>query len=183
MTPMSGTPNPYASPATDDALPPPTATTRSGRARWADTAAWCLVCLLNVPVCFVLAISLLASGGYAGVALGVLLIMAAVAVAISQFTMLAKVVIRGSLLFALTQCYPILQMFAGIAAVSATEFLSGGGVTLGPDGGQLGLWRAAFTTVVTGGLLLIGAVAAGVVLKAVTPTRWWAEDATRQGAR
>ena len=73
---------------------------------------------------------------------------------------------------ALTQFFPVLQLIAGMIAIDTirkTGIIPG--QTL--DRGSLGLFDAFLVTVATGSILIGISFLFGMLLRLVTPERWW----------
>lgn len=90
----------------------------------ASVAAWVLVYSLNLPVPFFFGIVVTDGTGKFGMVLAVVVLLAAGVFATRRYPRTLTAISIGGLVTALSQFYPMLQMFAGMAALFVTEALS-----------------------------------------------------------
>jgi hypothetical protein len=82
------------------------------------------------------------------------------------------VTVRGGVLVALSQFFPLIHLLAGMLSI---DFHRRTGIIPAEqlDRGNLGFLSALLLTVSTGGILLMISCGLGVILKWITPSRWW----------
>lgn len=131
--------------------------------------SWIIVFLLNLPICVFFGASMIPSaGGYAGMAIGCMMwcslgILLCFGNQISQ----VRAATRGGVLVALSQFYPMLQMFAGmISGVILESLFDLGGSGTGPlnIGTAEPIADTAVSTamtLLTGGMLITVALTSG----------------------
>ena len=134
--------------------------------------SWIIVFLLNLPVCVLFGASLFSSaGGYAGMFIGcVLWCGLGILLCFGNHIPHVRATARGGLLVALSQFYPLLQMFAGTIAAAILESLfnlggsDGGPLNIGTTGPVADMAVSTAMTLLTGGMLIIVAFTGGHII-------------------
>jgi hypothetical protein len=142
--------------------------------------AWLAVFAWNLFVPLPLGLGVLKHGGRIGLSIAIALLVASGCYFCIASQRIGRVLVAGGIFIALTQSFPILQFLAGtIGLFLAAKFASveQGGTTE----------SAGFVaTLVTGAILIGLSLGIGLVLRRITPTRWWGSngknDTTPPGA-
>lgn len=163
--------NPYRAPGSiePEASKPPTAERRQ---LLRLLAAWTVVCLLNMPLPAFFGWASASERGRAGMVAGaaaLLFLGGSICVAWRKY---GWALVIGGVPIGLSQFLPILHVMAGLVAMAIGEWL-----------GQVEVSDAAVmqirsetggfvVTIITGMLLMAGAMLAGLFIRAVAPSRW-----------
>ena len=171
-TTTEGNDNPYQ--ATDVALEPHQSSKRRViHSPFVLSVQWTVVLLCNSVVPLLIGWTEAQQGqGQFGIILAMGLCLVLGYVACIYIPLFALIATRGGFLVALTQFFPVLQLIAGMIAIDTirkTGIIPG--QTL--DRGSLGLFDAFLVTVATGSILIGISVLFGMLLRLVTPERWW----------
>lgn len=136
---------------------------------------WTVVVLCNLIVPLLIGWSMTSREGRAGIASAVLiaLLMGYIGSVFAPLFILFTT--RGGLLVALSQAFPVLHMVAGWVAIACLNRI---GIHPDFDFGlmadkRFGFVAAFFLTVLTGGILVATACGLGLLIRLVTPDRWW----------
>ncbi|MEM6331036.1 MAG: hypothetical protein AAF790_12395 [Planctomycetota bacterium] len=138
--------NPYASPRSDEAAAakrPPVAEPASKR----RLAAWCGGWLLNMPVAAVFGWGGTTDSGRLGMFVGIVALMLIGGVGVLYTRRFGRAVVIGTPIFAVTQFYPLIQIYCGLFTAFVMEAIGLGAEDLGFAGGLL-------ATLVCGGMLM-----------------------------
>jgi len=134
---------------------------------------WTVVVLCNLIVPLLISWSMTSGEGKAGigVAVGVALLIGYLGSVFAPLFVLFTT--RGGLLVALSQAFPVLHMVAGLVSITCLNRIG-----ILPDDAVMrdepfGFAEAFFMTVLTGGILVSTACGLGLLLRLVTPDRWW----------
>ena len=133
---------------------------------------WTVVVLVNVIVPYLIAGGMTGPMGDWGIFLGVVLVLLFGILASRALPMGVLLTVRGGVLVALSQFFPVIHLFAGWLAI---EFHRSTGMIPAEqvDRRNVGFFSALLLTVSTGGILLMISCGLGVMLKGITPSRWW----------
>ncbi|MCY3004965.1 MAG: hypothetical protein NTV29_03195 [Planctomycetota bacterium] len=140
---------------------------------------WTVVVLVNLIVPCLLASSMTGPMGNWGIFLGVLLVLLLGYLASTAIPMGVLMTVRGGILVALSQFFPVLHIIAGLLSI---EFYRMTGI-IDADlqgRGKVGFQGALLLTVTTGGILLLVSCGLGVILRWITPNRWWLSQRLRR---
>ncbi|QDV34178.1 hypothetical protein [Tautonia plasticadhaerens] len=139
---------------------------------------WVKVFAANLPIPLCFGTMSVDRGAFVGL-IGALFVMAVLgADACSRWDRPGRAVIGGGVLVALAQMFPLPQVCAGALALRVAS-----GLALAVPVEDLGFSRATgvaggfLVTLMTGGLLIAGALLLGLVLQLITPARWWGFEA------
>ncbi len=165
--------NPYEAPtdALRSVLPTGNANPRVGLGAY---MAWIGVFVLNMAVPLLFGASMTQEHGRLGMSVAALLLLAVGCFICAASRKLARHLIVGGALVGLAQLYPILQIIAGMIGMAAGQAL--GMAELDDDArspgvsGELGGFVVTF---VTGTILIAAGACAGMLLRLLTPARWW----------
>ncbi|MEM9185223.1 MAG: hypothetical protein AAGB00_01855 [Planctomycetota bacterium] len=145
------------------------------RGAWSLIAAWCGTWALNLPIAVFFGWILTDAWGRVGMGVAILGIATLGGVAVRRSKAAGQVLVRGGLLFALTQFFPILQIISGFVAQALLDGLGfDDPAGFGPNANALGFVPAVIATLVSGGLIVAAGLLVGLLLRAITPTHWWA---------
>jgi len=133
---------------------------------------WTVVVLFNVIVPLMLSWSMTQGVGHFGVGLGVLLILLLGYWASVGMPLFVLFTIRGGVLVALSQFFPVLHLIAGLLAVSFYRY-SGIIPAESLDRTGVGLMGAFLLTATTGVILMSFCLVVGFFIRLITPDRWW----------
>ena len=133
---------------------------------------WTVVVLVNLIVPYLLAGGMTGPMGSWGIFLGVVLVLLFGFWASRAIPMGVLLTVRGGVLVALSQFFPLIHLMAGILSI---DFHRRTGIIPAEqlDRGNVGFLSALLLTVSTGGILLMISCGLGVILKWITPSRWW----------
>jgi hypothetical protein len=133
---------------------------------------WTVVVLVNLIVPYLLAGGMTGPMGGWGIFLGVVLVLLFGFWASRAIPMGVLLTVRGGVLVALSQFFPLIHLLAGMLSI---DFHRRTGIIPAEqlDRGNLGFLSALLLTVSTGGILLTISCGLGVILKWITPSRWW----------
>lgn len=164
--------NPFESPGVVDE-PLVEAGPRNIRDRF-SLVGWPVVYSLNVILPLMLAWGLTEQHGRYGMFLAMLLVLSGGWYVAARWTPLARRVIVGALPVALSQFFPILHIYLGMASIMLVGMATGNNVYSGSGGPPIASEPAGFavTMLVGGGLLLCSAVIGGL-LSLVVARRWF----------
>ena len=136
--------------------------------------AWIGIFVLNMAVPLLFGSSITQQHGKLGMSAAALLLFAAGCFICAANRKLAKTLIAGEILIGLAQLFPILQIIAGMIGMAAGQAL--GLAEIGDDTRSLavsGEFGGFVVTCVTGGILIASGASAGMLLRLLTPARWW----------
>lgn len=162
--------NPYLPPAEIDLDSPETLPERESDLRpMSFLIRWPLVLFLNLVMPLTLASGLLRNTGLIGVLAAVSFVWLVGWWAWRRWPQIGRRVIAGGWVVCVCQLFPLIQIFAGLAALSIAEEL---GLMDSLDLEQNGPnfeseFASAFVTLITGGILMLVSLAVGAVLIAV----------------
>ena len=133
---------------------------------------WTVVVLVNLIVPYLLAGGMTGPMGGWGIFMGVVLVLLFGVWASRAIPMGVLLTVRGGVLVALSQFFPLIHLMAGILSI---DFHRRTGIIPAEqlDRGNVGFLSALLLTVSTGGILLMISCGLGVILKWITPSRWW----------
>ena len=133
---------------------------------------WTVVVLVNLIVPYLFAGGMTGPMGGWGIFLGVVLVLLFGIWASSALPMGVLLTVRGGVLVALSQFFPVIHLMAGLLSI---DFYRRTGMIPAEqlDRGNVGFLSALLLTVSTGGILLMISCGLGVILKWITPSRWW----------
>ena len=133
---------------------------------------WTVVVLVNLIVPYLLAGGMTGPMGGGGIFLGVVLVLLLGILASLALPMAVLLTVRGGVFVALSQFFPLIHLLAGMLSI---DFHRRTGIIPAEqlDRGNLGFLSALLLTVSTGGILLMISCGLGVILKWITPSRWW----------
>jgi len=133
---------------------------------------WTVVVLVNLIVPYLIAGEMTGPMGGWGIFLGVVLVLLFGAWASRAIPMGVLLTVRGGVLVALSQFFPVIHLLAGLLSI---DFHRRTGIIPAEqlDRGNLGFFSALLLTVSTGGILLMISCGLGGILKWITPSRWW----------
>jgi hypothetical protein len=133
---------------------------------------WTVVVLVNLIVPYLFAGGMTGPMGGWGIFLGVVLVLVFGILASIAFPMVILLTVRGGVFVALSQFFPVIHLMAGLLSIDV--YRSTGIIPAGQlDRGNVGFFSALILTVSTGGILLMISCGLGVILKWITPSRWW----------
>jgi hypothetical protein len=133
---------------------------------------WTVVVLVNLIVPYLFAEGMTGPMGGWGIFLGVVLVLLFGILASLAIPMAILLTVRGGVFVALSQFFPVIHLMAGLLSIDV--YRSTGIIPAGQlDRGNVGFFSALVLTVSTGGILLIISCGLGVILKWITPRRWW----------
>ncbi len=141
---------------------------------------WLGVTAVNLPVPLVLASSIAVGNARLGMALAAIPFVA-VGFWICQLGQFrAKPFFIGAGLVAVSQCLPLLQIMAGLVALTVAESVEKAIFTNSSPGsfqeGELTTVIGGFVaTIMTGGQLMLVSALLGYSIRFLTPERWWQE--------
>ena len=162
--------NPYEAPQSSGISRIPKVASVEFRLLW----AWALVFILNLPVPIFFAVPFSTRYSLFGLAGILLLFLLAGLVVCRQFARLGQCLVAGSLLTALSQFVPLLQLFSGLVAISSAQSL---GFTIDNPNSNDGAIRfllpsitgIIWTGLVAGGIIACCAIATGLILRLLFP--------------
>ena len=153
MTDSTSDVNPYAAPTVQAVEVESTGRASAHMA----TVAWLMAVLINLPVPVMLGISCTRGPGQIGMLIGVLAFAGIGLMLCRRSPRLMKDLSFGSVLTALSQFFPILHMYVGMAALTIC--------TLGATNGDMtGVVEITMATVLTGVGLIIPSLVVGVLI-------------------
>jgi hypothetical protein len=138
--------------------------------------AWVIVFLLNLVTPLLFGWSRTESSGRIGMLIAAFLLLALGYGACGTARGIARPLVAGGILVAISQFFPLIQIIAGLIGMgigSAAGQVDGRG-DIGP--GFVRTETGGFlVTLVTGGLLMTAALVAGAFLRIITPWHWWSD--------
>jgi hypothetical protein len=171
MTTSTDDNNPFQ--ATDIALETQTQQRRVIHSPLVLSIQWTVVLLCNSVVPLLIGWTEVQQGlGQIGIVLGMFFGLLLGYLASIYTPLLVMYAIRGGMLVAFSQFFPVLQLLAGMLGI---EFMRKTGIIPGKnlDIGNLGLVDAFLVTMATGSILVGISCLFGLLLRLVTPDRWW----------
>lgn len=166
--------NPYASPVAEE-VAAATNDTASGGSGW----GWALGYGVNLPVPIFFAIMFIGPVGFAGMVVGIAIVMAAGVLFAKRFGPFDRAAKRGGVLLALSQLFPMLQMICGMIAGSTLEKLGyrfDTGMN-GPAAVELGFVPCVLAVLMVSTMLMLPAVCIGLLQEQVFPKQARTEKA------
>lgn len=161
--------NPYDPPVAAAIAPDPVEVARGPHMLLFE---WTAVLLFNLIVPTLFAWSMTSNEAKIGAAIAVLVIAAGGFFFCFKQPLPMLLAIRGGILVALSQVFPILQILCGALAIQAWTLI--GSIRDSSFQEMLSTATAGFlVTLVTGLLLIAASLMAGLVMRWVTPERWW----------
>lgn len=150
--------NPYLAPQVTDAVSSPNATIRVVSLR----IAWIVAVLINLPIPVMFGISMTKGVGRLGMVVGTILVsIVGLQLCRTKAFLMLRLCI-GSVLTALSQFYPVLQMLVGIVGVGISRFVCS---PFSPGSGDLsGPVEVTLATVLTGLGLILPSIGMGFVV-------------------
>jgi hypothetical protein len=136
--------------------------------------AWVVVFVFNMAVPLLFGWEETRDHGKVGLMVAALLLLALGCLICAADRRLATPLIAGSAMIGITQVFPLLQIVAGLLGMSVGRALGLGahGRDAGP--GRIGSEAGGFVvTLVTGGILMAVSAGSGMLIRLLTPSRWW----------
>ena len=164
--------NPYEAPSHAVHTPLPAAN-KSARAARFTYISWVFVFALNMAVPLLFSSSLTREHGKLGMSLAALLLFASGCYICAVARKLAAALIAGGVLVALSQLFPILQIIAGMIGMSVGETLGLARIGDGHPTQLFNEYGGFVVTFATGAILMAAAASAGMLMRSITPARWW----------
>jgi hypothetical protein len=173
---MSDDYNPYAAPTdpANSSLPIRRAHRRAGPLTY---VAWVFVFAVNMALPLLLSSSITREHGKLGMSIAALLLLSLGCFICAVRRKLATALIAGGTLVGLSQLFPALHIIAGMIGMTVGKAL--GLADLGNDERSdqiLSEYGGFVVTFVTGGILMAAGACAGMLLRLVTPARWWPQS-------
>ena len=141
---------------------------------------WAFVFAVNLALPLLFSSSITQQHGKLGMSIAALFLLASGCHVCSISRKQAAVLISGGALVGLSQLFPFLQFIAGILGLIVGQFL--GLVYAGNDERSpqiISEFGGFVVTLVTGGILMAASASAGILLRFVTPARWWPPTSAR----
>lgn len=160
--------NPYASPVAEE--------TPAEREHPTDRSVgwgWLVGYGVNLPVPIMFAMMFISPAGFTGMLVGIIMVMSIGMLAARRLKQLNRIALRGGLLLAITQLFPILQMFSGIMAGSTLEKLGYpfDSMVDSPAGTNLGFVPCMLAVLMVSAMLMTMALGIGTVIELFFPKR------------
>jgi hypothetical protein len=165
--------NPYEAPrsAMTSSLPAGNANRRAGKLTY---GAWAFVFAINLAVPLLFSASFTQEHGKRGMLLAVLSLLTLGCYFCMSGRKLTTALIVGGAVVGLTQFFPAIQIIAGLMGMGLGKVL--GLTDLGDEvhpprvNSEYGGFVVTF---VTGGILMAASACAGLLIRLITPARWW----------
>ena len=159
--------NPYQAPSTNVAP-------QGRRSRWRWNGAFVVIFVVNLIVPALMATSVLRATALLGVVIGIAVMFLFGSWICSHGRTFALIFVRGSALVALSQITFSPQFMAGAISINAARLVG----VVGPDvNGNAPVIETSlggcFVTILTAAILMLAAATIGLILRLITPARWW----------
>ena len=164
--------NPYASPVAEEQPAPKNSPPQPGEGgSWRLVAFWIFAYTINLPVAVIFGFMGTDAWGKVGMFLAIFAVFAAGVFYVRLSAIRGKILSRGLAIFALSQLYPLLQIFTGLVVGALIESLGLGDNLPSEDG--VGLLGAMLATVLVSAAFLAFGLMIGGFLYLITPPPWW----------
>jgi MFS family permease len=165
--------NPYEPPLHigTSSIPPGHTNRRAGTSTY---GSWVFVFFVNLAVPLLFSSSMNQEHGRLGMFVAALLLLALGSCICAAGRKLAATLIAGGAIIGLTQLFPGLQLIAGVIGMTVGQALRL--ADIGDENRPARLisdYGGFVVTFVTGGILIATAACSGMLLRLITPARWW----------
>lgn len=134
---------------------------------------WTVVVLCNLIVPLLFGLALSRTDGIVGIAVAVVFMLVLGYFASIYLPFFVLFSVRGGLLVGVSQIIPVVHVLAGYVSMMLLRFVGLLEVDVLVGDKRIGFISAFLLTVLTGGILIMVACGLGLLMRLVTPDRWW----------